>query len=151
MKLALAQARLAGEAGEVPVGAIVVDSGTGAIIGRGWNAPIRRCDPSAHAEMNALREAGLNRLNYRLTPATLYVTLEPCMMCLGAMVHARVSRLVFAAREPKSGAVVSHGERLRDYPFNWKLDWEEGVLADESRELLQSFFSARRAGKTKSR
>ncbi|GAA3950943.1 tRNA adenosine(34) deaminase TadA [Allohahella marinimesophila] len=145
MALAMEEAQRAYAAGEVPVGAIVVDDKSGQVIGRGWNAPIDRCDPSAHAEMTAMREAGLTRRNYRLTPATLYVTLEPCMMCLGAMIHARVSRLVFATREPKSGAVVSHGNLLGDFPFNWQLEWCEGVKADESRELLQTFFAERRA------
>jgi tRNA(adenine34) deaminase len=145
MALAMVQAASAYAAGEVPVGAIVVDDDTGQVIGQGWNAPIGRCDPSAHAEMNALREAGQTRRNYRLTPATLYVTLEPCMMCLGAAIHARVTRLVFATREPKSGAVVSHGDLLAKFPFNWQLAWSEGVQAEESRHLLQTFFAERRA------
>ncbi len=142
MQQALALARQAAEQGEVPVGALVVRDGE--LLGSGYNQVISAADPSAHAEIVALRDAASAVGNYRLPGATLYVTLEPCTMCAGAMVHARVAELVFAAREPRAGVVCSTCELL-DQPFyNHRVAWQEGVLAEESSGLLQAFFRARR-------
>jgi tRNA(adenine34) deaminase len=143
LRLALAQAELARAAGEVPVGAVVVLEG--AVVGRGHNRPIASCDPTAHAEVVALREAGRAVGNYRLTGASLYATVEPCLMCVGAIVHARVGTLVYGVRDPKGGAVRS----LLDpstLPLNHRFEVVEGVLAEECRALLQEFFKARRLG-----
>jgi tRNA(adenine34) deaminase len=143
LRLALAQAELARAAGEVPVGAVVVLDGT--VVGRGHNRPIASCDPTAHAEVVALREAALAVGNYRLTGASLYATVEPCLMCVGAIVHARVGTLVYGVRDPKGGAVRS----LLDpgtLPLNHRFELVEGVLAEECRALLQEFFKARRLG-----
>jgi tRNA(adenine34) deaminase len=142
MRLALAEAGRAGAAGEVPIGAVVVRGG--AVIARGYNQSIALHDPTAHAEVLALREAGRSAANYRLTEATLYVTIEPCLMCVGAIVHARIGTVVFGAADPKGGAVRS----LLDpstLPLNHRFSVVEGVLADECRELVQGFFRARRA------
>ena len=142
MQRALALARRAADEGEVPVGAVVVLDGLA--IGQGFNRPIRAHDPTAHAEVVALRSAAAQIGNYRLTGATLYVTIEPCAMCAGALVHARIARLVFGAREPRAGAVVST-VRLLDQPhLNHRVEVVEGVLADESATLLRAFFAARR-------
>lgn len=142
MRRALELARRGESGGEVPVGAVLVRDGV--VIGEGWNAPIGRCDPTAHAEIVALRAAATAVANYRLTSATLYVTIEPCMMCAGALVHARVARLVFAAREPRAGAVASNLQLL-DAPFlNHRVAWEEGVCAEEAARLMQDFFRRRR-------
>lgn len=141
MRLALTQAALARAAGEVPVGAVVVQDG--AVVGRGHNQPIGTSDPTAHAEVLALREAAHAAGNYRLTGAVLYVTVEPCLMCVGAIVHARVATVVYGAADPKGGAVRS----LLDpdtLPLNHRFQVFEGVLADECREVLQAFFRARR-------
>ena len=141
MRLALSQAALGRAAGEVPVGAIVVLDGD--VIGRGHNHPIGACDPTAHAEILALREAGRARGNYRLPGATLYATVEPCLMCVGAIVHARVATVVYGVADPKGGAVRS----LLDpnaLPLNHRFDAVEGVLAGECRQLLQEFFRSRR-------
>jgi len=141
MRLALAQAALGRTAGEVPVGAIVALDG--AVLGRGYNHPIGTCDPTAHAEVLALREAGRAIGNYRLAGATLYVTVEPCLMCVGAIVHARVSTVVYGVADPKGGAVRS----LLDpnvLPLNHRFEAVEGVLADECRQVLQEFFRLRR-------
>jgi tRNA(adenine34) deaminase len=143
LRLALAQAELARAAGEVPVGAVVVLDG--AVVGRGHNRPIASCDPTAHAEVVALREAGRAVGNYRLTGASLYATVEPCLMCVGAIVHARVGTLVYGVRDPKGGAVRS----LLDpgtLPLNHRFEVVEGVLAEDCRALLQEFFKARRLG-----
>ena len=142
MALALACAKQAQSEGEVPVGAVVVHDGV--VIGKGSNAPISRHDPSAHAEIIALRDAALREQNYRLTGATMYITLEPCAMCVGAMIHARIERVVFAAREPKAGMLVSHTALLDSACFNHQLTIEEGVLADECSQLLSDFFKQRR-------
>jgi len=143
MARALALARRAESAGEVPVGAVLVTDG--AIIGEGWNSPIGHCDPTAHAEIQALRSAAQACHNYRLPGSTLYVTLEPCAMCLGAMIHARVQRLVFAAYEPRAGAVVSQLQLLEQSPFNHHIEWLGGVLQEESSAMLKAFFRRRRA------
>lgn len=143
MHRALDQAHLAAAAGEVPVGAVVVDS-LGEIIGVGCNAPVASCDPSGHAEIRALREAGQKQGNYRLEGCTLFVTLEPCMMCSGAMVHARLSRLVYGAAEPRAGMVESKANLLAQPWFNHQVTVTGGVLAAPSQKLLKSFFAARR-------
>jgi len=142
MREALAEAEEAGRAGEVPVGAVVVLHG--AVIGRGRNQPISTNDPTAHAEIVALRAAAREVGNYRLTNATLYVTVEPCLMCVGALVHARVGTLVFGAPEPKAGAVEST-QRAHEHPaLNHRLVVVSGVLATESRDLVTRFFEERR-------
>jgi tRNA(adenine34) deaminase len=143
MRAAIEQAHEAQLCGEVPVGAVVVVEGE--IVGSGFNRPIGSSDPSAHAEIIALRDAGKKVGNYRLTGATLYVTVEPCMMCVGAMVHARVAELVFGAAEPKAGAVEST-QRAHEHPaLNHRLAVVGGVLEEECRTLLQEFFQARRS------
>jgi tRNA(adenine34) deaminase len=143
MRLALDEARKAAAAGEVPVGAVVVVNG--AVVGTGFNRPITGVDPTAHAEIVALRAAATAVGNYRLTGSTMYVTVEPCLMCVGAMVHARVGLVVYAATEPKAGAIESMTSAHELPGLNHRLTAQGGVLADESRELLQSFFQARRA------
>ncbi|WP_404475145.1 tRNA adenosine(34) deaminase TadA [Vreelandella venusta] len=144
MHRALDQAHLAYAAGEVPVGAVVVDA-QGNIIGVGRNAPVASCDPSRHAEMCALREAGKQLGNYRLEGCTLFVTLEPCMMCAGAMVHARLRRLVYGAAEPRTGMVESKANLLAQPWFNHQVAVTSGVLATPAKKLLKRFFSERRA------
>lgn len=143
MRLALDQARLAAEAGEVPVGAVLVAGGE--VIARGFNQPISAHDPTAHAEVVVLRQAARTLANYRLTGTTLYVTVEPCLMCAGAMVHARVSEVVFGAPEPRSGAVVSSARVLETPGLNHRVAVTGGVLAEECRDLMQRFFRDRRA------
>jgi tRNA(adenine34) deaminase len=141
MRLALAQAALARDSGEVPVGAVVVKDGV--VVGRGRNQPIGASDPTAHAEVLALREAARAAGNYRLTGATLYATVEPCLMCVGAIVHARVGTVVYGVPDPKGGAVRS----LLDpnaLPLNHRFQTVEGVLADECRQVVQEFFRERR-------
>lgn len=142
MRTALDQARLGAEAGEVPVGAVVVADG--AIVGAGFNQPIGSHDPTAHAEIVAIREAARRAGNYRLTGSTLYVTVEPCLMCVGAMVHARIGTLVFGALEPKSGAIESAVRAHQSPGLNHAFDVVQGVLADECREIIQAFFRERR-------
>ena len=142
MHRALALAEQAAEHEEVPVGAVLVRDGE--LLGEGWNQVITAADPTAHAEIVALRAAATRVGNYRLPGSTLYVTLEPCTMCAGAMVHARVERLVFAAREPRAGAICSNCETLAAPFYNHRVQWEEGPLAEDSATLLQSFFKARR-------
>lgn len=143
MREALALAQVAESAGEVPVGAVVVLGGD--VIGRGSNAPIGRLDPTAHAEILAIREAAAAAVNYRLTDATLYVTLEPCAMCAGALVAARVRRLVFGARDLRFGGVRSKFRIADSELLNHRVEITEGVLAAECMELLRRFFEARRA------
>ncbi|MFZ2627986.1 MAG: tRNA adenosine(34) deaminase TadA [Rugosibacter sp.] len=142
MNEALALARAAGAAGEVPVGAVVVLDGQ--IIGRGFNQPIGRHDPTAHAEVMALRDAATRLGNYRLPGATLYVTLEPCMMCAGAMLHARIARVVFGAADPKTGVAGSVLDLFAEARLNHHAETAGGVLATECGQLLSSFFAARR-------
>ncbi len=143
MYRALDQAHLAFTQGEVPVGAVVVDA-EGNIIGVGHNAPIASCDPSGHAEIRALREAGKQLGNYRLEGCTLFVTLEPCMMCAGAMVHARLSRLVYGATEPRTGMVESKANLLAQPWFNHQVAVTRGVLAVPAKKLLKQFFATKR-------
>jgi tRNA(Arg) A34 adenosine deaminase TadA len=144
MRIALEEAQAAGARGEAPIGAVVVDPATGAVLARAGNGPIGRHDPTAHAEILALRAAAERLGNYRLTGLTLFVTLEPCAMCAGALSHARIGRLVFGATDEKGGAVVS-GPRYFDQPTcHWRPTVEGGLLADESATLLRDFFRARR-------
>jgi tRNA(adenine34) deaminase len=142
MRAALALAREGARAGEVPVGAVVVAGG--AIIGHGFNAPISRHDPSGHAEIAALREAAARLRNYRLPDCDLYVTLEPCAMCAGAILHARIRRLVFGARDPKTGACGSVVDLFADLRLNHHPTVAGGLLAEECGGLLTEFFAARR-------
>ncbi|UUC53507.1 tRNA adenosine(34) deaminase TadA [Pseudomonas citronellolis] len=144
MREAMALAEQGAALGEVPVGAVLVLEGQ--VIGRGFNQPITAHDPSAHAEMIAIREAAAVAGNYRLPGSTLYVTLEPCSMCAGLLVHARIQRLVYAATEPKSGVVVSRGEFFAQDFLNHKVLVEGGVLAEECSAMLSAFFKARRKG-----
>ncbi|WP_049781057.1 tRNA adenosine(34) deaminase TadA [Hahella chejuensis] len=143
MRRALGLAAQALAYDEVPVGAILVRDGQ--VLGEGWNQPIRSHDPTAHAEISAIRKASAVAGNYRLPGSTLYVTLEPCVMCLGALVHARVSRLVFGAYEHKAGAVCSSSRLLDEHNFNWKLEWSGGVLEQPCSQLLSGFFQRRRS------
>jgi tRNA(adenine34) deaminase len=142
MEEALCLAREAEANGEVPVGAVVVADGE--IIGRGSNAPISLSDPTAHAEIQALRAAAQTIGNYRLKDSTLYVTLEPCPMCAGAMVHARVAQLVFGCTDPRSGAAGSVFDLVQTDTLNHRMDVRSGILEDECRDLLQTFFRSRR-------
>lgn len=142
MRLALAQARLAAERGEVPVGAVLVQDGK--VIGEGFNQPITSLDPSAHAEMVAIRQAATALQNYRLPGTTLYVTLEPCTMCSGLLIHSRIGRLVYGASEPRSGAVASRSQTLDQPWMNHRVQVEGGVLAEECGALLSAFFRERR-------
>ena len=143
MAEALEQARLGAQLGEVPVGAVLVRDGE--VLGRGFNQPSASRDPSAHAEMVALRAAALAVDNYRLPGSTLYVTLEPCSMCAGLIVHARVARLVYAASEPRAGVASSRGQFFQQDFLNHRVLVEGGLLAEESAELLRGFFRARRS------
>ena len=143
MRYALNRAIEAGERGEVPVGAIVVVDGE--IVAEGFNQPIATNDPTAHAEIVALRRAAAQLGNYRLGTASIYVTIEPCQMCVGAMVHARIARLIYGAAEPKAGAIES-AMRAHEHPsLNHRIEITGGVLASEARELMQAFFRERRA------
>ncbi|HUN53599.1 MAG TPA: tRNA adenosine(34) deaminase TadA [Smithella sp.] len=142
MKIALEEAQEAYLRGEVPVGAVLVHEGN--ILARAHNSPITRNDPSAHAEMLALRQAGEKFGNYRLTGAELYVTLEPCVMCAGAIVHARLSRVIFGARDPKYGAVVSLYNILADKRLNHQVEITEGILPEECGEIISRFFQQKR-------
>jgi tRNA(adenine34) deaminase len=142
MLAALEQARLAAGAGEVPVGAVVVIDGE--VAGSGFNQPISSHDPTAHAEIVAIRGAAARAGNYRLTGATLYVTVEPCLMCVGAMVHARIGTVVFGAPEPKAGALVSTLAAHELPSLNHRMAAVGGVLEDECREVIQAFFRERR-------
>ena len=142
MREAIALARHAAQKGEVPVGAVVVKDGVA--LGRGHNAPISSADPSAHAEIQALREAAAALGNYRLTDCTLYVTLEPCAMCSGAIMHARVARLVYGAGDPKTGACGSVVNLFGEPRLNHHTEVTAGVLSEECGALLSDFFAARR-------
>jgi len=142
MREALDEARAAGEQGEVPVGALVLLNGK--IIGRGRNCSIRQCDPIAHAEIAALRQAAHNVGNYRLPGSTLIVTIEPCVMCVGAMIHARVEELIYGARDPKGGAVHSVFRIADTEVLNHRIPATGGILEDECGALMKAFFAARR-------
>lgn len=140
MMLALAEARRV--VNEVPVGAVIVQDGR--LLGVGANCPRTKIDPTAHAEIEALRAATKAVGNYRLPGATLYVTIEPCTMCAGALIHARIARLVFGAREPRAGAIVSAMQSLTNPGLNHQIEVIEGVMAEQCADLVQSFFRARR-------
>ncbi len=142
MEQALREAARAQASGEVPIGAVVVREGE--IIGRGWNRPAFECDASAHAEITALREAGRTIGNYRLTGCELFVTLEPCAMCAGAITHARIQRLIYAADDPKAGAVQSALQVLNHPSVNHRVEVTRGVLAGRAMEMLQAFFRDKR-------
>jgi tRNA(adenine34) deaminase len=142
MEAALEQAQRALDTGEVPIGAVVVIDDR--IVSRAFNQPIRAVDPTAHAEILALREAARTVGNYRLTDAVMYVTIEPCLMCVGALVHARVKELVFGATEPKTGALVSTVRAMEIAGLNHRFAVTPGVLEDRCRELIQEFFRERR-------
>ena len=142
MELALQEARACGEAGEVPIGAILVHGGQ--VLARGGNRTIRDCDPTAHAEIVVLREAAGKLGNYRLAETVLYVTLEPCAMCAGAIVQARVPRVVYGADDPKGGAFRTCFELLNSAKLNHRVEVTPGVLSEEAATLLQTFFAARR-------
>ncbi|MBL4638320.1 MAG: tRNA adenosine(34) deaminase TadA [Gammaproteobacteria bacterium] len=142
MAHALALAQQAELQGEVPVGAVIVRDGE--MLGEGWNKPIMSHDPTAHAEIQALRAACQQASNYRLPGATLYVTLEPCVMCAGALIHARIERIVFAATEPKTGAAGSCFDIFNNDKLNHRVICDSGVLATQSGELLRNFFRSRR-------
>jgi len=146
MSQALEQARIAAELDEVPVGAVLVDA-SGEIISAGHNQPIRAQDPTAHAEIIVLRDAARKLENYRLPDTTLYVTLEPCTMCVGALVQARVARIVYGATEAKTGAIESAHQLFTTGEYNHKPEIQGGVLADECSSLLSRFFEAKRAAK----
>lgn len=145
MAQAIIEAQKADAKNEVPVGAVVVLDGE--VIGRGFNQPISSCDPCAHAEVIALRDAAKNIQNYRLADATLYVTIEPCTMCAGAIVHSRVAKLVYGATEPKSGVVESQEVIFEKPYFNHQLEVEAGVMAEECTGVIQAFFKRRREEK----
>jgi tRNA(adenine34) deaminase len=142
MQLALELAHKAEAAGEVPVGAVIVLNGE--LVAEGWNQPISSSDPTAHAEIIALRAAGEKLDNYRLLDTELYVTLEPCPMCVGAMLHARVKRVIYAASDPKTGALGGSYDLLNSVKHNHAFEVTRGILAEQSRDLLQAFFRKRR-------
>ncbi len=142
MQQAYELAKQAEKHGEVPIAAVVVLDNK--IIGQGYNRPINSCDPTAHAEMIALREAGLLVQNYRLTNATVYVTLEPCVMCAGAMVHARIKELIFGAYDPKTGAVTNAFELFNHPAMNHQIAWKGGIFEQPCSDLLKGFFQQRR-------
>ena len=144
MRIALDCAQAAADAGEAPIGAVVIDPATGNVIAKAGNAPIARHDPTAHAEILALRAAAESLGNYRLTGLTLVVTLEPCAMCAGAISHARIGRLVFGASDAKGGAVVSGGRFFEQPTCHWKPEVTGGVMAEEASAMLRAFFKARR-------
>ncbi|ETN93029.1 tRNA-specific adenosine deaminase [Gammaproteobacteria bacterium MOLA455] len=143
MSRALVLAQQAAAAGEVPVGALVVKGGE--VIGEGYNQPITSCDPTGHAEIIALRNAATALGNYRLSGCDLYVTIEPCTMCVGAMVHARIGRIIFGAREPRAGALESQLRLMDESHYNHSIEWQGGVLADECGAIMSGFFRAKRA------
>ena len=144
MRMAMAQAQAAADLGEVPVGCVVVDESTGEVVAEGANGPVAAHDPTAHAEIVAMRKAAQALGNYRLTDLTLYVTLEPCAMCAGAISHARIGRVVWGADDPKGGAVL-HGPRFFDQPTcHWRPAVQGGLMAEASAEMLRGFFRARR-------
>ena len=144
MKIAISEANLATNEGEIPVGAILIQDGK--LIAKAHNQPILNHDPTAHAEVEVLRKAGRKLKNYRLSGSTLYVTLEPCAMCLGAIMHARVERIVYGASDPKTGVCGSKTDLTSESFFTHKVKVDGGVLEEENKEILQSFFKSRRKG-----
>lgn len=145
MRLALALAQQAADMGEVPVGAVIVVDGQ--VVGEGYNQPIATHDPTAHAEVITIRRAAQKIQNYRIENSTLYVTLEPCTMCVGALIHARINRVVFATTEPKAGSLVSARRQLETGYYNHVFSFEGGLLADEASKQLSDFFRGRREAK----
>lgn len=145
MQFALDFAKKSAEEGEVPVGAVIVRDDK--LLAAEGNRPIIECDPTGHAEIRAIRSAALKEANYRLPKTTMYVTLEPCTMCVGAIIHARIGRVVFGAREPKAGAIVSQNNLLNHSAMNTSVSFTEGILADECSAILTGFFEMRRAQK----
>ncbi len=143
MRRAIALAEQAAAVGEVPVGALVVKDGE--IIAEGYNQPITSCDPTGHAEIIALRNASTALQNYRLSGCDLYVTIEPCTMCVGAMIHARIGKIVFGAPEPRAGALESQLRLMDENHYNHSITWQGGVLAEECGEIISSFFRRKRA------
>ena len=146
MAKALRLAEKAAAIGEVPVGAILVKDGE--IVGEGFNQPISGCDPTAHAEIVAMRNAAKNLNNYRLSDCDLYVTIEPCTMCVGAMVHGRIRRVLFGALEPRAGALQSQLQLMDQSHYNHSIEWQGGVLAQECGDLISSFFRRKRESKS---
>ncbi len=145
MRLALALAQQAADMREVPVGAVIVVDGQ--VVGEGYNQPIATHDPTAHAEVIAIRHAAQKIQNYRIENSTLYVTLEPCTMCVGALIHARINRVVFATTEPKAGSLISARKQLETGYYNHVFSFEGGLLADEASKQLSDFFRGRREAK----
>ncbi len=143
MRRAIALAEQASAVGEVPVGALVVKDGE--IIGEGYNQPITSCDPTGHAEIIAMRNASAEMQNYRLSGCDLYVTIEPCTMCVGAMIHARIGKIVFGAPEPRAGALESQLRLMDENHYNHSIEWRGGVLAEECGEIISNFFRRKRA------
>ena len=143
MEEALIEAKKALKKGEVPVGAVVVLEEN--VIGRGYNQSITKNDPTAHAEIMALRDAAMNLKNYRLKDTLVYTTLEPCLMCAGALVHARIKKLIYSASDPKSGVIESNGNLMRSEFLNHKISYEGGILKEESSEILKNFFLKKRS------
>ena len=143
MEEALIEAKKALKKGEVPVGAVVVLEEN--VIGRGYNQSITKNDPTAHAEIMALRDAAMNLKNYRLKDTLVYTTLEPCLMCAGALVHARIKKLIYSASDPKSGVIESNGNLMRSAFLNHKISYEGGILKEESSEILKNFFLKKRS------
>ena len=142
MKVAISEANLAINEGEIPVGAVLIQNGK--LVAKAHNQPILNHDPTAHAEVEVLRKAGKKLKNYRLSKSTLYVTLEPCAMCLGAIMHARIERIVFGASDPKTGVCGSKADLTSEAFFTHKVKVDGGVLEEENKEILQSFFKSRR-------
>jgi len=145
MRRALQLAEQAATVGEVPVGALVVANGE--VIGEGYNQPISSCDPTGHAEIIAMRNAATALGNYRLSGCDLYVTIEPCTMCVGAMIHGRIGRIVFGAAEPRAGALESQLKLMDSSHFNHSIEWQGGVLAEECGAIISDFFRAKRVKK----
>ncbi len=143
MEEALIEAKKALKKGEVPIGAVVVLEED--VIGRGYNQPITKNDPTAHAEIMALRDAAMNLKNYRLKDTLVYTTLEPCLMCAGALVHARIKKLIYSASDPKSGVIESNGNLIQSAFLNHKISYEGGILKEESSEILKNFFLKKRS------
>ena len=143
MEEALIEAKKALEKGEVPIGAVVVLGKD--IIGRGYNQPITKNDPTAHAEIMALRDASMNLNNYRLKDTLVYSTLEPCLMCAGALVHARIKKLFYSSSDPKSGVIESNGSLMQSAFLNHKISYEGGILKEESSKILKNFFLKKRS------
>ncbi|MDP6916371.1 MAG: tRNA adenosine(34) deaminase TadA [SAR86 cluster bacterium] len=143
MEEALIEAKKALKKGEVPIGAVVVLGED--IIGRGYNQPITNSDPTAHAEIMALRDAAMNLKNYRLKDTLVFTTLEPCLMCAGALVHARIKKLIYSASDPKSGVIESNGNLMQSAFLNHKISYEGGILKEDSSEILKNFFLKKRS------